>query len=86
MSDLAQLEADGLVCKRGDEVRTTRRWQSAMSRAALRLLRQGDAGTDLRVPIAAALVELYGPEHPAEALVRLVELLLPIEARELGPR
>jgi len=55
-----------------------------MARAALCLYASGQDGADLRVPIAFALVELYGRDMPTERLARLVELMLPIEARMLG--
>lgn len=54
-----------------------------MARAALCLYAAGDQGDDLRVPIAYALVELYGVGTPTERLARMVELMLPIEGRSL---
>ncbi len=85
---LSRLEADGLLRRdeRGDR-RTTRRWQSAMARAAVRLLSQApDGGDDLRVPVAAALVEIYGAAAPDDELARMVMAMVTIEARELDPR
>jgi hypothetical protein len=81
---LERLERDGLLRREGASWRTTRRWQGAMARAALRLLGSGDDGRDLRVPVAAALVELYEDEPDVE-IVRLIEAITPIEARELQP-
>jgi hypothetical protein len=80
-----RLEADGLAAKleRGLP-RTTRRWQAAMARAAMHLYEAGDAGSDLRVPIAAALLEIYGKTLGDDELADLVEAMLPIEARSLG--
>jgi hypothetical protein len=81
---LARLIEDGLVRRDGDTVRTTRRWQGAMARAALRLLdRDGDAG-DLRLPIASALVEIYG-DLDDDAIADAVRTMLPIELAELAP-
>jgi hypothetical protein len=81
-----RLIGDGLLRREGEAVRTTRRWQGAMSRAALRLLRQGQDGDDLRVPVAGALVEIYGGEVADAELARLVQVMSAIEARELsGP-
>jgi hypothetical protein len=80
---LAALEAEGLVRRDGDSVSPTRRWQAAMARAALRLQRQGAPWMDLRLPIAAALLELRADLPDAE-VARRVEALLPIEARALG--
>jgi hypothetical protein len=80
---LAALEAEGLVLRDRDGVRATRRWQAAMARAALRLQRQGAPWKDLRLPIAAALLELRADLPDAE-VARRVEALLPIEARTLG--
>jgi hypothetical protein len=85
---LAQLECDGLLRVEGERRRTTRRWQAAMSRAAWTLLCAGDDGCDgdLRAPIALALIELYGESIDDDDLARVTELLVPIEARELGLR
>jgi hypothetical protein len=83
---LERLEADGLLRTVGGSRRTTARWQAAMSRAALRLFANGDPGLDLRVPIASAVIELYGQRLSDAELADLVEALLPIEAAELTPR
>ena len=83
---LKRLTRDGLLYWTGGVHRTTRRWQAAMARAALRLQREGsDDGSDLRIPLALALLEFYVDE-PEEVLVDMVEVLLPIEAAELDPR
>ena len=79
---LARLEADGLVRLDGGTARTSRRSQAALARAASRLLAQG-APFDLRLPIAAALVELDAGLADEE-IARRVEALLPIEAAALG--
>lgn len=85
---LARLAADGLVALEPGGARTTRRLQGALARAALRLGAAGAPWRDLRLPIAAALVELY-PEASDAELAEAVEALLPIEARgvpaALGP-
>jgi hypothetical protein len=83
-SSRRRLEADGLATRQGLELRTTRKWQGAMARAALRLYEAGDPGHDLRVPIAAALLEIYGSALEDEDLAQLVEAMLPVEARALG--
>jgi hypothetical protein len=83
---LAILEGDGLVRREGDVHRTTKRWQGAMARAAFRLYGTGAVDDDLRYPLASALVELYGDARSEEDIVTFVEVLLPIEARELDPR
>jgi hypothetical protein len=85
-SALARLEADGLIQRQADGYRTTRRWQGAMARAALRLLDEGDREGDVRLTIVHALVEIYGADFPDDELVRMVAAILPIEARELDPR
>ncbi len=82
---LARLEADGLVRTDEHGIHTTARWQGAMARAALGLYRAGAPWRDLRLPIAAALVELYG-DLPNEEIARYVEALLPVEAAALGGR
>jgi hypothetical protein len=69
----------------GGVYRTTTRWQAAMARSALRLYRQGARDDDLRVPVASALVELYGANLLDEEIAQLVETLLPIERVELHP-
>lgn len=83
---LAKLEADGLLRRDGTEYRSTRRWQSAMARAAFHLFGAGDSGDDLRTPIAYALVELYGRDISNEEIAQLVMAMAPVEARELNPR
>ena len=83
---LQRLEADGVVrFEPGGRPRTTRKWQSAMARAAFRLYGTGDEGDDLRVPVAFAVVEIYGRELPDEEVASLVEAMVPIEERELDP-
>jgi len=79
-----RLERDGLAAREGDVLRTTRKWQRAMARAALHLYEAGDPGEDLRVPIVSALLELYGDRVEDEELAGLVEAMLPIELRALG--
>jgi hypothetical protein len=83
---LTRLESDGLLVRHTYGHRATRRWQGAMARAAFKLLRAGDDGTDLRLPIATALLELYGESLSDLELATMVEVLLPIEAAELDPR
>ena len=85
-ASLERMEADGLLRRDGEVLRTTRRWQAAMARAAVRLLHHGDAGDDLRVPIASALIELYGDDVNDDDVTRMVEAVLPIEAREIEPQ
>jgi hypothetical protein len=83
-SALRRLQADGLATRDGDVLCTTRKWQRAMARAALRLYEARDPGLDLRVPIASALLEIYGACVDDEELAALVEAMLPLEARALG--
>ncbi len=80
---LETLVADELLRREGGRTRTTPRWQAAMARAAARLQREAAPWKDLRLPIAAALVESY-PSLSDEALVSLVEVMLPIEESELA--
>ena len=83
---LRRLEADGIVrFEPSGRPRTTRKWQSAMARAAFHLYGAGDDGLDLRVPVALAAVELYGPDLPDAEVAVLVEAILPIEEGELHP-
>ena len=81
---LEALEAEGLVRREGGRLRTTRRWQAAVARAALRLYRDGAPWQDLRLPIASAFVELCPDRTDAEIAAR-VDAMLPIEAAELAP-
>jgi hypothetical protein len=82
---LARLESVGLVRTGPEGARTTSRWQAAMARAALRLYGREAPWQDLRLPIAAALIEVCGDLTDVE-VADLVEAMLPIEQRELrGP-
>ena len=81
---LRRLESDGLLERRGEELRTTRAWQGAMARAALALYAKGDPGDDLRLPIGFALFEKYGSSVTDEDLADLIEAMLPIESLSLG--
>ena len=81
---LARLEADGFIVQGAAAWRTTRRWQRAMARAAVKLYEEGDPGEDLRVPIALALIDLYESTVDDEVMVQFVESILPIEAASLG--
>jgi hypothetical protein len=56
-----------------------------MVRAASRLYASGDGGEDLRVPIASALVDIYGDALSVEELAVRTEALLPVETAELNP-
>ncbi|BDG02126.1 hypothetical protein [Anaeromyxobacter oryzae] len=82
LDPLARLEADGLVHTGPGGPRTTRRWQGAMARAAVRLYQAGAPWRDLRLPVAAALLEVYGDASDDE-LAGLVEAILPLE--EVAP-
>ena len=81
------LVADGLLELRGGALRTTRRLQAAMARAAYRLLQdEGDERYDLRAAIASALFELCDSAISDEEVAAYVAVLLPIQERELDPR
>jgi hypothetical protein len=75
--------SDGLVRRDGADLRTTRRWQAAMMRAAARLVELERDGGDLRLPIAAALVEIYR-ELGDDEIVEAIAAILPIELAELA--
>jgi hypothetical protein len=81
---LERLERDGLIRRRDDRWVTTRRWQGAMARAAYRLAATGEELTDLRLPIAFALVELYG-DLADDALTELIHAMLPVEQASIAP-
>jgi hypothetical protein len=78
---IARLTADGLLRHEESAVRTTRRWQTAMARAVVRLARAGDDsdGDDIRIPIAAALLDLYGDRFDDDELAAAVAAMVPIE-------
>jgi len=79
---LERLIEAGLIERDDGALKTTRRWQSAMVRAAGRLYGD-DAPFDLRKPIAFALLEVFGAETDSSELVPLVQVMLALEAREL---
>jgi hypothetical protein len=81
---LNRLQTDGWIERRDEEIRTTRKWQSAMARAALRLFKAGDPGEDLRVPIALVLYEHYEDSVAEDELASYVEAMLPVEVKALG--
>ncbi len=76
-----RLIEDGFVDLGETGLRTTRRWQAALARAALALQRAG-APWDLRLPIAAALADL-APGLSDRELAELVEAMVPVQAAEL---
>ena len=86
---LRRLEEDGLLRRSEEGWRTTRRLLGAIARAAASLATteaaRRDEEIDLRRPLAIALIALYGDDTPEELLVDMIEVLLPIEARELAP-
>lgn len=82
---LATLERDGLIQPIDGRYRTTRRWKGAMMRAALVLFRRGGDDSDLRIPVAVAILELYPECDDENVLALLVETMATIEARELAP-
>lgn len=79
---IAQLTAAELVALVEGRARTTRRWQGALARAAARLYAEGAPWRDLRLPIAAALVELLDADD--DTLVACVDALVALELEELG--
>ena len=81
---LARLQADGFVVETEQRLRTSRSFQRAMAKAAVKLYDDDDPGEDLRVPIALALLEAYGGAIDDETLASLVEAMLPIESASLG--
>lgn len=78
---IAQLTAADLVALLEGRLRTTRRWQGALARAAARLYAEGAPWRDLRLPIAAALVELLQADD--DTLVACVDVMLAVELEEL---
>ncbi len=80
---LEELLSAGMIRRDGERLRTTPRWQAAMARAALALQRAGAPWKDLRLPIAAALLERY-PDATDDELAALIEAMLRIEEAELA--
>jgi len=56
-----------------------------MARGALHLLALGNDCTDLRLPIAHALLSVYEQPLSDGEVAAMIEALLPIELRELDP-
>jgi hypothetical protein len=81
---LERLVEDGLLQRDPQRLRTSPRWQAAMARAALALQRAGAPWTDLRLPIAAALLERY-PDLGDADLAPLVEAMFAVEEAEQPP-
>ena len=81
---LARLARDGLLRDGPAGPETTARWRAAMARAALRLHERGAPWGDPRLPVAEALVELYG-ELPDAEIAALVDAVLPLATRGLEP-
>ncbi len=75
---------DGLLVMRDSNLRTTRRWQGAVARVVLQLLEDRAPGDDLRVPIAAALIQLYGDVLDNDSLVNATAIMLRVELEELA--
>lgn len=76
-----RLEQDGLIAYGADnDRRATKRWHSALARAALRLYQDGEDLVDLRVPIAAALAERYETDAQLEDAIGV---MLVVTMREL---
>jgi hypothetical protein len=61
------------------DFKATRRWQGAMARAALSLVHNTPHGDQLRIPMAMALLELYG-EVADDELVAMMDALVPLES------
>jgi hypothetical protein len=79
---IAQLTAAELVSLHEGRLRTTRRWQGALARAAARLYAEGAPWKDLRLPIVETLVEVLSVDD--DTLVACVEVMLGVEVDELG--
>ena len=61
------------------DFKATRRWQGAMARAALSLVHNTPHGDELRLPMAMALLELYG-EVGDDELVAMMDAIVPLES------
>lgn len=79
-----RLAQDGLLELSGAQVRTSRRWQGAMARAAAALVMAGEKNEDIRVPIVHSLLEFYGQDMSAPDLLPLVEAMLWAELETQG--
>lgn len=78
-----QLARDGLIRfgKQGPE--TGKRWQGAIMRAAADLIKEGDEGKDVRVPIVHALLSIYGSSLSDDELSDYVLVLMEVESQWL---
>jgi hypothetical protein len=80
---LERLEDDGFVVNTALGPRVTRRWHTALARAALDLYREGQTLDDLRVPLARVLVAHYANE-PEPSLAVALAAILPVVQAELA--
>jgi hypothetical protein len=78
-----RLERDGYITySQGSDRIATKRWHSALARAALRLYQDGEDLVDLRVPIVAALAERYDTDNEDE-IADAVGMMLVVTMKEL---
>ncbi|MCA9677343.1 MAG: hypothetical protein H6708_21375 [Kofleriaceae bacterium] len=81
---IARLETAGLIRPVSDGFRTTRRWQGLVARVAAGMVRDAETWVDPRVPVAQALVEVYGVDPSDDELVELIEVMVPIHLADLS--
>lgn len=81
-----QLVDDGILEPGDQGWRTGRRWQGAMARASLALVRRGEPREDLRIPVAEALLQIYGAELTDAELFSMIQVILPVEQSLLSQR
>ena len=83
MGWLERLEADGLLRRQPRGTVLTKRWHSALARASLALYESGETLTDMRAPVAHALMDMY-PDEADESVVVAIGVILPIVIAELA--
>jgi hypothetical protein len=82
LDPLPELERAQLVRRTPEgRLEPTRRWQSALARAAFRLMKAGDPNEDERIAYASALIEIFGDDADDHELAQMVEALLELERR-----
>lgn len=81
MAWLERLEADGFVRRQANGTLLTKRWHAALARASLALYKAGDTMTDVRAPVARAILDAY-PDESEESVVIAIRAVLPVVIAE----
>lgn len=77
-----RLSHAGILHEKRGHWQTTPLWERALMKAEARVIEFNEAIDEPRVAVSYALVDILGPRVSEADLRDLVEVLLPIEARE----